>query len=99
MKKIGLATQLTGRMTLKTKKSIFPVHTAAVIGNTNQPLAAPLDFDNDFAGLGVKSVFNQLFNNRCRALYNFSGSNLVTELFREYADLLLHANLLQRQNS
>ena len=46
---------------------------AAVVGDADMLYAAALDVHRDFGGAGVKRVFNQLFDDRRGALYDFAG--------------------------
>jgi hypothetical protein len=71
---------------LESEQSIVLDHAVAVVGNADELAAPGLDLDADAGGSGVDRVFEQLLDNRCGTLDDFSGGYLVGYQVREDAN-------------
>ena len=71
-------------MALKGDDGIIARHALAVIYDADQSLTARFNFNIDFSGSRVESIFQQFFDDRCRALDNLARSNFVSERIRKH---------------
>ncbi len=55
----------------------------AVITNSNTLQAAVLQINMQLRGLGIQTVFQQLFNNRCGALNHLARGDLIDQVIGE----------------
>ena len=72
---------LAGRVALKAKQRIVPVHADAVVGHTNQAPSARLNLHRDSCRPGVQSIFNQFLDHAGRALDHLTGGDLIGNSF------------------
>ena len=76
------ALNLARRVALEREPRIIRAHPLAVILDAHKALAAHLDVHLDAARACVDCVFDELFDDRRRALDNLAGSDLIGEIGR-----------------
>ena len=52
-------------------------HSAAVVDDLNECTACIFEDYRDLCGTGIDGIFDKFLDDGCRALYDFTGSNLV----------------------
>src|SRR5262245_27704595 len=80
------AANLARRMALNGKPRVLRLHSFAIILDTNQLLAAIFDRDGDAMRPSIERVLDQLLDDRCRALDDFAGGDLIREVVRKAMD-------------
>jgi hypothetical protein len=80
------AVDLAGGVALEAKQGVVAAHADPVVGDADETAPAGLDLDGDAGGVGVESVFDELFDNAGRALDDFAGGDLVGDLLGQQAD-------------
>ena len=75
--------QFTRRMPAKTGSSVFRRHSFAIVGDANPFPAAFLHVNRDLSGAGIEGVLHQFFDDRCRALDDFTRSNAIGDVVGE----------------
>ena len=73
-------------MALEGEERVVAHHAAAVIGNLDEFFAAAFHLHANAARARVQRVLEQLLYDRGRALDDFSGSDLVSDMLRENVD-------------
>ena len=86
-RQIAARPDLAGRVPLQRQLGVIRRHPLAVVFDAHQALAAKLDGHRDASGAGVDGVFDQLLDDRRRALDDLAGGDLVGELDREAMNL------------
>ena len=72
---------------LRRHQRIVAPHAGTVVGNRNQLPASGCNRNINARRPGVQSIFQKLFDNRCRALDNLACGNLVGHILREHSNL------------
>src|SRR5437899_743447 len=67
------AADLARRVAIEGEEGVVPPHAAAVVGDRDARLAAPLELDANGGRAGVESVLDQLLDHRRRALHHLAG--------------------------
>ena len=73
-------------MALKRQQSVIAQHSAAVIGDPDQPPSAGLNLHAHVGGAGIQRILQQLLYDGRRALHHFTGGDLVGNLIGENTD-------------
>lgn len=73
-------------VSFQTHERVVTIHSAAVIGHTDQSNSAALDTNLDIGGSGVDAVFDEFFRDGSGAFDDFAGGNLAGEGFGEETD-------------
>jgi hypothetical protein len=71
---------------LEGKKSVVFDHAVSVVDDANELATASFDLDADAGGVGIEGVFEELFDDGCRTLDDFTSSDLVRHYVREDAN-------------
>ena len=82
---VGVA-NLRGGVTLEGEHGVVAHHAASVVDHLDQLAAARLDVDANATGPGIERVLQQLFRDRCGALDDLAGGDLVGYIFGENVD-------------
>ena len=64
-------------MPLKRQHRVVAHHAQAVVGDLNQPLASPFDFDAQPRRTGVERVFEEFLGHRSRAFDHLTSGDLI----------------------
>ena len=73
-------------MSLKGEYSIFFRHALAIIGHSNQLLAASFYIDADFSCAGIERILNDFLYDRYRTLDDFACGNFINNSIRQNLD-------------
>src|SRR6266850_5771719 len=84
---IGRRANLARRVALQRELRVFPIHPRAVVAHADQVLAAILQLDPDRMRAGIERVLDQLLHDRCGALDDLAGCDLIGDIPGEH----LHA--------
>ena len=82
-------------MPLETLRRVIRIHPDTVVIHLNQLDTAPLYRHMNAVGLGVQSIFDQLFHHGSRAFDDFARSNMIDDVIRKalnpaHVDVLLY---------
>ncbi len=74
-------------MALEREPSVFRAHPLAIVLHPDEALAALLDQNLNPARAGVDGVFDELLDDRCWPLDDFTRRNLIGEIGRQKVDV------------
>ena len=78
--------QFAGGVALEGEQRVVVGHAVAIVDDADHALAAGFDFDANRVRAGIERVFEQLFDDRRRALDDFARRDAVGDSFRQDAD-------------
>ena len=78
--------QLAGGVAFEGEQRVVAQHAAAIVDDADEAPSAGFDLDAQLGRAGVERVFEQLLDDRGRALHDFAGGDLVGDLVGENAD-------------
>ena len=74
--------QMCSGVALERQDCVIAHHSAAVVGDPHEPAPSELNVDLHPRGTGIDRVLHQLFDDRCRALDDLAGRDLVSKIVR-----------------
>src|SRR5450432_2223980 len=75
-----------GRMTFEREQRVVAAHAETVVGDAHEAASAAADLDDDFPGVGIEGIFDELFHDAGGSFDHFAGGDLVGDLLGKKFD-------------